>query len=473
MKQLKLQYDITKLNKVFYSNHKAEKLKNPKLVSKNTDMLKELGLDEYDDEFLVKLLNGEILEDSDETFAWAYSGHQFGYFVPNLGDGRALNLGKLNKYNLQTKGSGQTEYSRHGDGRAVLRSSIREYLISEAMHGLSIPSTRAVALITSDSTVFREYQNEECAIVLRASPSWVRFGTFEFAKFQFSRELIKELADYVIEESYPHLKDIEQKYEELYFKVVDNTIELLAQWQSVGFMHGVMNTDNMSIEGLSIDYGPYAFMEKFERDFICNTSDHEGRYSFENQPLIAQWNLLMLARVIGEIANKDVLQSYANRFIGKFKHRYYELISLKLGFTSSCDNKIILIREMANMLEWAELDYTVFFYYLTTNNIDGILEMSVEKDLTKKWLENYKNALDNEEIDLDTRMKRMKKLNPKYVLKNYMLQEAIELAQNGDYSLVNGLLEIAKNPFAEHKEFEKYAHVVPKELSGMICSCSS
>jgi uncharacterized protein YdiU (UPF0061 family) len=473
MKKLDLQYDINRLNKIFYSHEQAQPLLNPSLVSKNSNMLEKLGLDEYDDLFLVKLLNGEILQDSNQLYAWAYSGHQFGYFVPNLGDGRALNIGKLKNYHLQTKGSGQTEYSRHGDGRAVLRSSIREYLISEAMYGLGIPTTRAVALITSDSQAFREYRNEDCAIVLRASTSWIRFGTFEYARFQHSKELIQELADYVIDESYPHLKGIEQKYEELYFSIVDKTIELLANWQSVGFAHGVMNTDNMSIEGLTIDYGPYAFMEKFDTEFICNRSDHEGRYSFENQPYIAQWNLLILAGVFGKIANYDVLQSYANQFIGKFKHRYYELLSLKLGFTSSCDDKIALIRKMLNMLEWCGVDYTVFFYYLTINNIDGVLDMSSDKNHTREWLDLYQNTLEKEYIDKNEKTQRMKKINPKYVLKNYMLQEAIDLATKGDYGLVNDLLKIAQNPYGEHKEYEHYSQPIPQNIASQICSCSS
>jgi uncharacterized protein YdiU (UPF0061 family) len=472
MKKLDLHYDISRLNKIFYSFEQPTPLNNPKLVSKNIALLDEIGLD-YDDNFLEELLNGKTLNDSNMLYAWAYSGHQFGEFVPNLGDGRALNIGKVGKYNLQTKGSGQTEYSRHGDGRAVLRSSIREYLISEAMYTLGIPTTRALALITSETLAFREYQNEPCAIVLRASSSWIRFGTFEFAKFQYSKELIQELADYVIDESYPHLKDIEQKYEELYFTIVDKTIELLAKWQSVGFIHGVMNTDNMSIEGLSLDYGPFAFMETFEREFTSNRSDDEGRYSFENQPYIAQWNLLMLANVIGEISNKDVLQSYANQFIGKFKHRYYEILASKLGFSSSCDDKIMLIRQMLNMLEWCEMDYTAFFYNLSKDDINAILEMSCDKSITLQWLEKYQASIKKESLNEKQRLENMQKVNPKYVLKNYMIDEAIELAENGDFSLVNGLLKIAQNPYDDHMMYEKYASNVSKDLANRVYSCSS
>ena len=452
-----------------WSKDKPFPLKNPRLISKNEQLLKELEIN-LSDEPLTKLINGQSDMEID-YFSMAYSGHQFGYFVDNLGDGRALNLGKIKNYNLQTKGSGFTHYSRMGDGKAVLRSSIREYLMSEAMDGLGIPTSRALALIGSDTTTYRD-GNEECAVVLRASTSWVRFGTFEFAYLQEKPEIIKELADYVIDESYPHVKDMKNRYDEMFFAIVDNTIELMAKWQSVGFMHGVMNSDNMSIEGLTIDYGPYSFMERFEKDFICNKSDKEGRYSFSNQPFIARWNLFVLCEVLKPIINYELCEKYTSQFIGHYKQKYFSIMAAKLGLTyKEDDNKLLL--SVFEMMEHCKIDYTVFFYYLSIDHINGIRVMSEDIERFNLWYDMYKKRVEKEDISKEERLFKMKKINPKYVLKNYMLQEAIDLADKKDYSLVNSLLKIAQDPYAEHKEFEKYAHPTPKDLGGFICSCSS
>ena len=466
---MNLKSTYKQLSPIFYSNHKAIGLKNPKLISKNQKLLDTIGID-LNDEELILLLNGKSAHTID-SFAMAYSGHQFGFFVDNLGDGRALNLGKKNGFNLQTKGSGVTKYSRNGDGRAILRSSIREYILSEAMYGLGIPTSRAVALIYSDSTVYRE-GNEQCAIVLRASSSWIRFGTFEFAYTQKDPKLLKELADYVIDESYPHLKEKAHKYDEMVFEITDKTIDMIVKWQSFGFMHGVMNTDNMSIEGLTIDYGPYAFMEEFQKDFICNHSDRNGRYSFSNQAFIARWNLLVLAEVLKPIINHELCENYINQFIGKFRIKYYQSMCEKIGISYHEDDAKFLL-DMFSMLEECNMDYTVFFYYLSHDNINGIRVMSSDINTFNIWFNKYLRRIKKENISKEKRLKKMQTINPKYVFKNYMLQDAIDAARNGDYTLVNDFLEIAHNPYAEHKAYEKYALPTPKELGGYICSCSS
>lgn len=467
---LHFNYSYKNLSPIFYNHEKAIPLKNPLLMSKNNELLEQLGLN-FDDEILTQFLNGNFTSHY-KPFALAYSGHQFGYFVPNLGDGRALNHGKIDNFHLQTKGSGVTKYSRNGDGRAVLRSTIREYLLSEAMVGLGIPTTRGVAIISSDSRVYRE-TDEKCAIILRASTSWVRFGTFEFASLQRKVELVKELADYVIDESYPYLTNKINKYEELFFAIVDRYVELIALWQSVGFMHGVMNTDNMSIEGLTLDYGPYAFMEEFSRGYICNHSDHEGRYSFENQPFIAQWNLLVLANSFKKIANFELLESYLNQFIGRFKIRYFEIIASKLGLATQEKEDMRLMADMFHMIEECTIDYSVFFYYLSCENFDSILTISSNQNRTKDWLVRYKKRVENEPVAKEERLTTMRKINPKYILKNYILQDVIKDAENGDFKLLNDILEIAKNPYAEHPKYEKYSLATPKDLGGFICSCSS
>jgi serine/tyrosine/threonine adenylyltransferase len=471
MTQLSLDSSILKkLHSKFYTTLEANPLINPKLVSINTTLAKKLGFDhkQLDSQEFVKFLNGEYLLNGSKPYAFAYSGHQFGYFVPNLGDGRALNLGKLQNYHLQLKGSGITPYSRDGDGRAVLRSSIREYLISEAMHRLGIPTTRALALITSDTKVLREYSHEQGAIVLRASPSWIRFGSFEYAYMGKDKETsLINLANHLIDEGYPELEQQNNKYEELYFKIVDRTIELLALWQSVGFMHGVMNTDNMSALGLTIDYGPYAMMEEFDKGFICNLSDHEGRYSFENQPFIAQWNLSVLAKVLSPIADHKLMESYNDSFIGKFKKRYFSIMKEKLGLYNKniADKKLIL--QLFNAMQDDKIDYTSFFYKLSKGLYDSFNSPNISK-----WLEKYKLRLELEELPKSTRFERMLKLNPKYILRNYMLQDAIDAAENGNFTLVNDLLEIVHNPY---REFSKYEHYTkPKSnFKPLKCSCSS
>jgi len=461
---------LEKLHSNFYSKQEAQPLLNPQLVSVNEKFALKLGFDKetlYTKEFL-EFTNGQYILEGSTPYSSAYSGHQFGYFVPNLGDGRALNLGKLNNYDLQLKGSGTTPYSRNGDGRAVLRSSIREFLVSEAMYGLGIPTTRALAIITSDTKVQRDYTQEQGAIVLRASSSWIRFGSFEFAYInkENKKERLKNLADYVIKHSYPELKNSKNKYEELFFTIVDKTASVLALWQSVGFMHGVMNTDNMSIEGLTIDYGPYAFMEEFDKKFICNLSDHEGRYSFENQPFIANWNLSVLAKVLSPIANHELMESYNDMFIAKFKEKYMKIMKDKLGLYNKEINDKQLILQLFKAMQEDKIDYTSFFYELSYGQ-----EYFQGKNISK-WIDAYKQRLEKEELSREKRLTKMKKFNPKYILRNYMLQDAIEKAEKGDFTLVNNLLTIAHNPFDEHKGFEKYTK--PKNgWEPLRCSCSS
>ncbi|MEA3512598.1 MAG: YdiU family protein [Campylobacterota bacterium] len=461
---------LKKLPNSFYTFVEPTPLLNPKLGSVNKKLLNSLEIDDkqINQNNFIEFINGSFLANGSKTYANAYAGHQFGYHVPNLGDGRAINLGSLNDTHFQLKGSGKTPYSRDGDGRAVLRSSIREYLMSEAMAGLNIPTTRAAALITSDTKVYRHYDVENAAIVLRTSPSWIRFGSFEFAYMGKNKvQNLKSLADFVIDESYCELKGLDNRYDELYFKIVDKTIELMALWQSVGFMHGVMNTDNMSVAGLTIDYGPYAFMEEFDKTTICNLSDNEGRYSFENQPFIAQWNLLVLAKVMSPITNHQLCENYANLFIGKFKKRYFEIMLEKLGLYEKVENDNQIVLNLFKAMQKDSIDYTNFFYSLSCG------QEYFQGEHISSWVKNYKIRLELEVISKEERLSNMKKINPKYILRNYMLQEAIELANGGDFSLVDDLLKIAQNPYEEHKSFDRYAQATPKELTNMMCSCSS
>ena len=483
LNELKTEVDYFEFDKKFYQKLDARQLNNPHLISYSKSACDLIGLDyeECENDEFVKFVNGEILLKGSVPYSMAYAGHQFGYFVPQLGDGRAINLGSINNWHLQTKGSGLTRYSRQGDGRAVLRSSIREYIMSEAMHALGVPTTRALALIGSSHGVYRSYDEVETgAIVMRMSPSWIRIGTFEFfARGSESKKNLNQLANYVIKQSYPHLINEENKIEKMYYELVDNTAKLLAQWQAYGFMHGVMNTDNMSMAGLTIDYGPYAFMDIFDKHNICNHSDNEGRYSYNNQPHIAGWNLEVLANSLKDICGFENLIQYLETFIPQHIKIYLEIMNKRLGLDEniSANSNLNLVIELLNALENAKCDYNCFFYELTKldslEDISTVTDICILREPIIKWFDEYKKIILEQNQDFQIMQKLMKKTNPKFVIKNYMLQEAINSAKEGDFKLVNDLLNIAQNPFDEHKDYERYAKPTPVEYSNLRLSCSS
>lgn len=483
LNDIKLENDYFEFDKKFYHKINPTPLNNPHLISFNKLMFDEIGLD-YDEaknEDFVRFINGEKLLEGSLPYAKAYAGHQFGYFVPQLGDGRAINLGKISIWHLQTKGAGLTRYSRQGDGRAVLRSSIREYIISEALFALDIPTTRVLALIGSSHPVYRSYGVDETgAIVLRMSPSWVRIGTFEyFARGKDTKTNLIKLADYVIKNSYSHLIDDENKYEKMYCEMVDKTAILMAKWQAYGFMHGVMNTDNFSMAGLTIDYGPFAFMDYFNINQICNHTDSEGRYSYNNQPYVAKWNLGILANSLKEICNVDKLNEYLKTYFYIQEKEYLQLMCERLGLDvgKSNDSYADLIIRLLKALQTSKTDYNQFFYKLSkcknSDEIKKLIDISIYRQSLDKWLEDYIKARELENKNFDEVQKNMKKVNPKYVIKNYMLQEAIDKAEEGDFTLVNDLLKIAQNPYDEHKEYERYSKATPLEFSNVKLTCSS
>ncbi len=481
--ELNLEVDYFQFDEKFYEKVDATPLNNPFLISYSKSVCDLINLDykECEKEDFVKFINGEKVLKGSIPFAMAYAGHQFGYFVPQLGDGRAINLGCINNWHLQTKGSGLTKYSRQGDGRAVLRSSIREYIISEAMHALGIPTTRSLALIGSSHKVYRDYLEVETgAIVLRVSPSWIRIGTFEFfSRGKNPENNLRQLANYVINQSYPHLKNDEDKYEKMYFELVDKSAKLLAQWMAYGFQHGVINTDNFSMAALTIDYGPFAFMDHFSKHSVCNHTDMEGRYSYNNQPEIARWNLEILAYNLGKICSFQKLISYLKKFMSKQQEEYLKIMNQRLGLdiNLSDDGNLDLMIDLLEALEESKIDYNCFFYELTKlenfDNISSILDIAVFRSPLENWFEKYKQLIKIQKQDFFKMKELMKKTNPKFVIKNYMLQEAIDEAKQGDFKLVNDLLKIAQNPFSEHKEFERYAKPTPLEYSNIKLSCSS
>ncbi|MDQ7046937.1 MAG: YdiU family protein [Sulfurovum sp.] len=474
LNELKLTNPYLGLPDECYDRVEASPLDKPYLIHANKAVAKILNIDEseLDTDDFVKFLNGDHSVEGSDTFAMCYAGHQFGYFVPRLGDGRAINIGTIDKLQLQLKGAGVTEYSRNGDGRAVLRSSIREYLASEAMEGLSIPTTYCLGLIGSEHDVRRE-QIEKAAIVCRVSPTWVRFGTFEYFASQGMFEELKALADYVIDENFPHLKGKNDVYTMLFNEVMVITSRLMAQWMSVGFTHGVMNTDNMSIAGLTIDYGPYAFLDDFRHENVSNHTDTEGRYSFTNQPEVAKWNLQRLMQALSPLADMDkmekILLIYDKIYI-RYLHYY---MCKKLGLEGTVEGDPELIDDMFDMLETLHVDYTLFMRTLShyEGDREALLSTGLYHNPMNDWLDRYDARI--KQIDKTERKKQMLRANPKYVLKNYMIQEAIDAANIGDFSVVDDLFKIAKNPFEEYPEFERWAGATPKEFKNQKLSCSS
>ena len=475
--QLKLTSPYLELDPLSFDKVNPTPLEEPFLISASADAAKLLGIDEnlWDDEKLVEILNGTHKLEGSETFAMCYAGHQFGFFVPRLGDGRAMNLGKVKRQNLQLKGSGLTLYSRQGDGRAVLRSSIREYLMSEAMHGLGIKTTRALALIGSDTDVARQSW-EKAAIVLRLSPTWVRFGTFEF--FNASREpkMLQELADYVIEESFSHLGGEENPYLKMYAEIVKNTATTIAGWLSVGFTHGVMNTDNMSIDGRTIDYGPFAFLDDYKAYYVCNHTDTEGRYSFSSQKGVGYWNLERLAVAMSPIMNHEAaIEVLDEIYYRAFDNEYFKRMAKRLGLFESGEEDRRLIDSMLGRLENSSIDFNLFFRKLSRYNGDKnpILDIAVYKKPLESWLDDYDARLKKETLPQEERHQKMLAVNPKYILKNHILQEAIDLANADDFSMVNDLLKVALSPCEEHKDLEHLCKPTPQRAKNIKLSCSS
>ncbi|MHB1231302.1 MAG: protein adenylyltransferase SelO [Burkholderiales bacterium] len=416
-----------------------------------------------------------------QPLAMIYAGHQFGHYVPQLGDGRALLLGEVvnsrgERWDLHLKGAGETPFSRSGDGRAVLRSSIREYLCCEAMHGLGIPTTRALCIVGSDMEVYRE-QIETGAALLRMAPSHVRFGSFELFFYRGQHAEIKVLADYVIAQHYPELAELSDKYPRFLREVVLRTARLMAKWQAVGFAHGVMNTDNMSILGLTLDYGPYGFLDQFDPGYICNHSDHGGRYAFDRQPEIGAWNVTCLAQALSPLMSVEQAQEALSGYNDAFTTHYIELMSAKLGITPAPE-AVPLITGLLEILQQNRVDYTIFFRrlnrFIPGNQNAAVRDLFLERAAFDAWAALYGARLRQEgSLDIE-RGARLDGVNPKYILRNYMAQIAIQKAvQERDYTEVDRLLALLRHPFDEHPEMDRYAGFPPDWASSIEVSCSS
>ena len=464
--------DFLKLGEDFSTPIKTKSLDKAFLIHKNSQLYSELGLSLSDDQ-LLKITTGENKFEQTTPIASIYAGHQFGYFNPQLGDGRSCLIGQvqnsgtnrqIESQELSLKGAGSTPYSRHADGRAVLRSSIREYLCSAAMQGLNIGTTKALTLVGSSTEVHRELL-ETAAIVMRVAPTHIRFGHFELFASRGQVAQVKKLADFVIEHHFPALQG-SQMYADLLLEVVRRTAIMIASWQAQGFAHGVMNTDNMSILGLTIDYGPFGFMEKYNPQFVCNQSDHEGRYGFDQQPSIGLWNLTRLAEALSSLIDaktiKAILQSYEQQLI----KTYSDLMRQKFGLTQQHDGDHQLINQFLDLLRTYKKDYTNSLRNLTDLDL-----LSTDVNFSS-WLSLYDKRLGDEKVD--DRAELMNNVNPKFILRNYLAEEAIREAEdNKSYEKISDLFDLLSNPFEEHVGSEDYTQEAPNWAQGLNVSCSS
>jgi serine/tyrosine/threonine adenylyltransferase len=458
-----------------FENVKPTPIVNPKLVHV-TELAKDLNLGLTPNE-LMAWLNGEKHLEGEERIASRYAGHQFGVWAGQLGDGRAISIGeiKTNKghFEIQTKGSGMTPFSRMGDGKAVIRSSVREYLCSEAMAGLGIPTTRVLALITGEDKVRRE-TIEKSAIVARVFPSNIRFGHFELC-FHFEKDTeLNALINYTRDTFFSDMTT-----EEMLREVVTKTAKLIAHWQNVGFCHGVMNTDNMSVLGLTIDYGPFGFLEDTVLNYICNHSDHQGRYAYNQQPSIGMWNLERFMVCFMKHVPKEKLQEILNEYPTHFEKEYLRLSRLKLGFMKDEEGDYKLIVEALQTLSKLSMDYTFFFRQLCFYRL-GVIDSLKEvfnyygnREELIEWLKKYDARLQLEHSVDQTRSDSMKKNNPKYVLKNYIAQEIIEDVEKGRTQKLEVWLNVFYNPYDEHEDFDSYSKPTPPEHKNYEVSCSS
>ncbi|WP_226701922.1 protein adenylyltransferase SelO [Microbulbifer elongatus] len=484
--QLHLQHHYADLGPAFGTPTPPAPLQNPHQIHVNQQVMALIGLDTKDVEHPDWPLytTGAKLFAGSEPTAMKYTGHQFGGYNPELGDGRALLLGEAEhagkRWDLHLKGAGKTPYSRFGDGRAVLRSTIREYLAGEALTALRIRSTRALSIAGSNEPVARE-KMETGAALIRVARTHIRFGHFEYLFYTRQLDAQKRLVEFVCEQFIPDVKDqpIQQQAEALLRFTVQRSAELAAGWQSVGFAHGVLNTDNMSIIGDTFDFGPYGFLDDYEPGFICNHSDHTGRYAFDAQPGVVLWNLNALAHAFSSLLDTEVLKDCLGEFQPLLIDYYAGLMRAKLGLEMEDDGDQQLCADLLELLEHGRVDYSLFFRALSHyagERPAGTLEALVspsQHEALGNWLQRYDQRLQKETRSVQERSRAMLATNPKFVLRNYLAQKVIEAAEAGDYQPLSVFFDLLQAPFDEHPGFEEWAAAPTDAGKHLPISCSS
>lgn len=496
-----------------YSKVLPTPVTKPQLLAYSKEIAEQLELhpELCETEEFVQVFAGNRLSAGMESYATCYGGHQFGTWAGQLGDGRAINLGDVinrqgERWALQLKGAGPTPYSRTADGLAVLRSSVREFLCSEAMHHLGVPTTRALSVILTGESVIRDmFYNgnpnaEPGAVVCRVAPSFTRFGHFQILTARGDLELLKKFVDYTLRTDFPHLGEPSpETYIEWFNEVCVRTAEMIVHWQRVGFVHGVMNTDNMSILGLTIDYGPYGWLENYDPDWTPNTTDaRDHRYAYGKQPAIAFWNLGQLANALYPLIRKtEPLQQAMDNYVAHFEQGWQIMMARKLGLEDlNPDAAAELSTALTEILPLVETDLTIFFRQLA--KLDTRLDTDSDSSWRElllpayyvparlsseylahlgQWLKQYSQLLQTSGKSDQLRRERMNAVNPKYVLRNYLAQLAIDKAERGDFGMVHELLDLLRHPYAEQPEYERYADKRPdwaRQRAGCsMLSCSS
>jgi len=477
----------------------------PRLIAHSAEMAEILGFDEdqVKSQLFADVFGGNALLTGMQPFAANYGGHQFGHWAGQLGDGRAISLGEVinapgQRWELQLKGAGPTPYSRSADGRAVLRSSIREFLCSEAMHHLGVPTTRALSLIATGEDVVRDmfYDGhsaaEKGAIVCRVAPSFIRFGNFELPAARGETALLRQLIDFTIRRDFPELRGEGESLRADWFgEVCARTARMIAHWMRVGFVHGVMNTDNMSILGLTIDYGPYGWIDNFDPDWTPNTTDRQHRrYRFGQQPQVAHWNLACLAQALAPAFDSiEPLQAGLQRHAEAYLAADRANIAAKLGLLECRDDDVVLMQGLHELMATAEIDMTIFFRTLSDSSAADLVPYFFSAafyDETKRqqatpalqdWLARYRRRLADDPQSAEQRRTRMRAANPRYVLRNWLAQQAIDKANDGDESEIHALLEVMRRPYDDQPGNERYAQRRPdwaRNRAGCsMLSCSS
>ena len=482
---------FSQLGTAFLTFLQPTPLPDARWVARSGDVARLVGLPEHflQTETALQAFTGNSTLPGSQPYASVYSGHQFGVWAGQLGDGRAIHLGETTSgWELQLKGAGRTPYSRGGDGRAVLRSSIREFLCSEAMHALGIPTTRALCLTASNAPVYRETV-ETAAVVTRAAPSFVRFGHFEHFAARDMQSDLRALADYVIDRYYPQCRNgwvsadgstQGNAYAALLYAVSLRTAEMLAHWQAVGFCHGVMNTDNMSILGLTIDYGPFQFLDTFVPGHICNHSDHRGRYAFNQQPQVAYWNLFCLGQaLLPLIGDEDTAVEALEPYRPAFSQAFRQLMCRKLGVTDAAiqrpDQADQVVAQLLDILARNAVDYTIFWRRLSESAHSGDFlstrELFLDSAAFDRWMLSYQELYVEEAQRPDANL--MLKTNPAIVLRNHLGELAIRAAQQGDFSVVQQLQQALADPFDVVPAHQAWTGFPPDWASSIEISCSS
>ncbi|WP_331373698.1 protein adenylyltransferase SelO [Sinorhizobium chiapasense] len=458
----------------FYAHVEPTPVAEPWLIKFNRKLAEELGLDgEALERDGAAIFSGNKVPPGATPIAMAYAGHQFGTFVPQLGDGRAILLGEVvdrngNRRDIQLKGSGQTPYSRRGDGRAALGPVLREYIISEAMHALGVPTTRALAATVTGQPVYRE-QILPGAVFTRVASSHIRVGTFQFFAARGDMESVKALADYAIERHYPELKDSEQAYFSLFKAVAARQAALIARWLHIGFIHGVMNTDNMAISGETIDFGPCAFMDAYDPKKVFSSIDQFGRYAYANQPAIGQWNLARLAETLVPLFDPvaDTAVNLANDALTEygsiFQKHWLDGMRRKIGLSTEEDGDLDLIQSLLTLMHEGNADFTLVFRRLAASADDegadpALVELFEKPGAVSPWLRDWRRRLAREALDAGARAAAMRSVSPAFIPRNHRVEQAIEAAtRDADFSLFEALLDVTSRPYEDRPEHAAYA----------------